>query len=332
MPSHSLTGRRAFMVSAATASLPLFFSHNAQAATELKLGFPLPQNSQFGAAATAFAQTLSQRTEGRFTVKLFPSSALGGEREMIEGIQLGSQDLALVSTGAIGNFVPQVTLFDLPFLFRDYAHAHAVLDGAIGSEMLQRFPARGLVALAWGEGGFRHITNNKHAIHGPKDLRGLKIRTQENPMHIAAFKGLGASPTPINWPETFMALQQRTVDGQDNPISVIEASKLYEVQKYLSLTQHLYSPALFLVSPALFGKLSKADQEAFRAAAKAGAAAMRQRVAADELSGVRNLRQHGMEVVERIDKAPFVAALEASYKTFNQQFGAQTIERIRQTP
>ena len=317
--------------SAAAFSLPALVSRPAHAAgTELKLGYPLPLNSQFGAAATAFADELARLTGGRFTIQQFPSSALGGEREMIEGVQLGSQDLALVSTGAIGNFVPQVAIFDLPFLFRDYAHAHAVLDGAIGTEMLQRFPARGLVALAWGEGGFRHITNNKHPIVKPADLRGLKIRTQENAMHIAAFKGLGASPTPINWPETFMALQQRTVDGQDNPISVIEASKLYEVQKYLSLTQHLYSPALFLVSPALFAKLPQADQDAFRAAARAGVTAMRQRVAADERSGVRNLKQHGMAVVENIDKAPFVAALAGSYKDFNQKFGAQNIERIRQ--
>jgi tripartite ATP-independent transporter DctP family solute receptor len=319
------------MASVAAISAPALLSRPAHAAgTELKLGYPLPLDSQFGAAAGAFAETLTRLTDGRFTVKQFPSSTLGGEREMIEGVQLGSQDLALVSTGAIPNFVPQVAIFDLPFLFRDYAHAHAVLDGAIGAEVLARFPARGLVALAWGEGGFRQITNNKRPIHQPGDLRGLKIRTQENPMHIAAFKGLGASPTPINWPETFMALQQRTVDGQDNPISVIENSKLYEVQKHLSLTQHLYSPAVFLASPALFAKLGKADQDAFRAAARAGAAAMRKRVAADELSGVRNLKQRGMAVVEQIDKAPFVAALAGSYTDFNQKFGAPNIERIRQ--
>ncbi|MFT3815429.1 MAG: TRAP transporter substrate-binding protein DctP [Acidovorax sp.] len=330
MHSPSTARRRAFVAAAAALPFSALLPRPARAATELKLGYPLPLNSQFGAAATAFAAELARLTDGRFAIQQFPGSALGGEREMIEGVQLGSQDLALVSTGALGNFVPQVSIFDLPFLFRNYAHAHAVLDGPIGAEVLQRFPARGLVALAWGEGGFRHITNTRRPIVQPQDLHGLKIRTQENPIHIAAFKGLGASPTPINWPETFMALQQRTVDGQDNPISVIEASKLYQVQQYLSLTEHLYSPALFLVSPALFGKLPKADQEAFRAAARAGAAAMRKRVAADEQSGVRSLRQHGMAVVEHVDKAPFIAALQPTYKTFNQQFGAQAIERIRQ--
>ncbi|MFT3803971.1 MAG: DctP family TRAP transporter solute-binding subunit [Burkholderiaceae bacterium] len=330
MSKPASAGRRAFVTAAAAAPLSSVLSSSARAAAEWSLGYPLPANSQFGAAADAFSAELARLTQGRLAVKQFPSSALGGEREMIEGIQLGSQDLAIVSTGAVSNFVPQVAIFDLPFLFRDYAHAHAVLDGAIGADVLQRFPGRGLIALAWGEGGFRHITNCKRPILRPEDLRGLKIRTQENATHIAAFKGLGAVPTPINWPETFSALQQRAVDGQDNPISVIESSKLYEVQQYLSLTQHLYSPALFLVSPALFGKLSKADQEALHAAARTGAAAMRARVAADEQSGVKNLKQRGMEVAEAIDKAPFVAALEPSYKNFNQQFGAAAIERIRQ--
>lgn len=322
--------RRRVVVGSALSGLAWMATPTAMAATEFKLGYPLPHNSQFGAAADAFAEAVTKLTEGRYRIKQFPASALGGEREMIEGVQLGSQDFALVSTGAIGNFVPQVTLFDLPFLFRDYAHAHAVLDGAIGQDMLQRISARGLTALAWGEGGFRHITNNVRPVVQPQDLRGLKIRTQENPVHIAAFKGLGASPTPINWPETFMALQQRTVDGQDNPISVIESAKLYEVQKHLTLSRHLYSPALFLASPAVLGQLSAADQAAFRTAAGIGAQAMRARVAADEQSGVRNLQQKGMAVVDKVDQAAFVAALEGTYAQFHKQFGADAIARIRQ--
>lgn len=322
--------RRRVVVGSALSALTWMVTPSAMAATELKLGYPLPHNSQFGAAADAFAQAVTKLTQGRYTIKQFPASALGGEREMIEGVQLGSQEFALVSTGAIGNFVPQVMLFDLPFLFRDYAHAHAVLDGAIGQEMLQRFPARGLAALAWGEGGFRHITNNVRPIAQPQDMRGLKIRTQENSAHIAAFKGLGASPTPINWPETFMALQQRTVDGQDNPISVIVSAKLFEVQKHLTLSRHLYSPALFLAAPSVLAKMSKADQDAMRAAAAIGAQAMRTRVAADEQSGVAALKDKGMAVVEKVDPATFITALGGTYQHFNQQYGANAIARIRQ--
>jgi len=321
-------GRRAFLASLAVASM-VGRVRATTPATQWKLGYPLPPDSQFGAAATAFADTLARLTQGRLSVQQFPSSALGGEREMIEGVQLGTQDLALVSTGSIANFVPEVAIFDLPFLFRDYAHAHAVLDGEIGAEMLARFPAYGLHALAWGEGGFRHITNVKRPIERPEDLRGLRIRTQENPIHIAAFRGLGASPAPIAWPETFIALQQGVVDGQDNPLSVIESSRLYQVQTYLSLTQHIYSPALFLVSPDLYASLAPTDQEALRIAALAGSAAMRKRVAADERAAVKNLEQHGMKVTGSIDKAPFIASLAASYESFNQQFGAANIERIR---
>ncbi len=323
--------RRVLFASTLAATVPgLLVGREARASTTLRLGYPLPQNSQFGAAADAYAAAIHSGSEGRYTLRQFPASTLGGEREMIEAVQLGTLDLALVSTGAVGNFVPQVTIFDLPFLFRDYAHAHAVLDGAMGAEMLALFPARKLVALAWGEGGFRHVTNNRHPVRVPQDLRGLKIRTQENPMHIAAFRGLGANPTPINWPETYTALQQGAVDGQDNPISVIESAKLYQVQKHLSLTQHLYSPALFLVSPTLHRRLSEADQAAFLAAARAGAAAMRQRVASDERTGVQNLEAAGMQVVKTVDKAPFVAALELSYQGFRERFGAQNIARIQQ--
>lgn len=299
------------------------------AQTSVKLGYPLPQNSQYGAGASAFQEELAKHTGGRFAVREFPSSALGGEREMIEGLQLGVQEIALVSTGATGNFVPESAIFDLPFLFRDYAHAHQVLDGAIGTEMLARFTDKKLIALAWGEGGFRQITNNKHPVREAGDLRGLKIRTQENPIHMAAFKAMGAMPTPINWPETFAALQQRTVDGQDNPVSVIENSKLYQVQKHLSITRHLYSPAVLLVSPAFYEKLSTQDRQAFANAARAAAAAMRKRVASDEVKGVSNLKQQGMEVVENVDRASFAKAVAPAYEDFNKRFGAPNIERIR---
>jgi len=322
---HLSTRRRALIASAIAAP----FLGQARAVTQYKFGYPLPLDSQFGAGASVFVRELTRLTGGRLSVQSFPGSVLGAEREMIEAVQLGTQDLALVSTGAIGNFVPEVAIFDLPFLFRDYAHAHAALDGEIGAQVLARFAAHGLHALAWGEGGFRHISNTKRPVYSPEDLRGLKIRTQENPIHIAAFRGLGASPTPINWAETFIALQQGVVDGQDNPISVIVAAKLYQVQKYLSLTQHLYSPAVFLASPAFYDTLSPADQSALRAAARMGAQAMRQRVARDDRSGVAYLRQRGMAVVEQIDKTTFIAALATSYQDFRQRFGAARIERIQ---
>lgn len=193
---------------------------------EVKVGYALAVNSHYGAAAQAWADAVEKGTNGAYKFKQFPASALGGERELIEGLQLGTVEAAIVSTGAISNFVPDVGVVDIPFLFRDTQHARAVLDGAFGQELLAKFSKRGLVALAWGEQGFRHLSNNKHAVNGVADLKGLKIRVTENPVHITAFRTLGASPTPMSWPEVIGALQQGTIDGQENPISVLASAKL----------------------------------------------------------------------------------------------------------
>ena len=151
------------------------------AETVFKMGFTLTAGSHFGVGATAFAEAVARGTDGRFRVELYPDSLLGAEREMLEGAQDGSVDLAIVSTGPVGTFVPETLITDIPFLFRDYAHARAVLDGPIGQEMLALFPKHDLIALAWGENGFRHLTNDVRPVRGPDDLRGLKIRTMQNP-------------------------------------------------------------------------------------------------------------------------------------------------------
>ena len=201
-------------------------------------------------AIDTFAREVEKRTNGRYKVQTFHSGSLGAKRESVEAVQLGTQELTFTSTGPVPNFVPDVAILDIPFLFRDYGHARAVLDGPIGQELLQKFPGKGMVALAWAENGFRHMTNSKHAVASPEDLKGLKMRTMENPVHIQAYKAFGIIPTPMAFTEVFTALQQGTVDGQENPLSVITSAKLDQVQKYLSLTGHVYSPALFLMNKA----------------------------------------------------------------------------------
>ena len=224
---------------AAAALVGMTASAPALAQTTLKMAYALSENSHYGAGAAAFVKTLEASTPD-FKIQQFPNSALGGEREVIEGLQLGTIDLAIVSTGATLNFVPQTGVFDIPFLFRDLAHARKVLDGKIGQDMLAEFPKRGLVALAWGEQGFRHLTNNVRPVKEPADIKGLKIRTTENPIHIAAFKELGVLATPMAWPEVATALQQGTIDGQENPSTSNFLQKFYEVQKYMTVTNHVY--------------------------------------------------------------------------------------------
>jgi TRAP-type transport system periplasmic protein len=301
----------------------------AVAQTTLKMNISLAQNSSYGVAIDTFAREVEQRTQGRYKVQNFYSAALGAERESVEGVQLGTLDLTLTSTGPLPNFVPEVAILDIPFLFRDYAHARAVLDGPIGQDLLTKFPAKGIVALAWGENGFRHMTNSKRPVNTPDDLRGLKMRTMENPIHIQAYRQFGILPTPMAFTEVFTALQQGTVDGQENPLSVITSAKLDQVQKYLTLTGHVYSPAVILMNKAKWDALSAADRQAFTDAAREAVKANRARIDDDERRAVADLRAKGMNVSENVDKAKFQAQLAPVYADFAKRFGQENIDRIR---
>ena len=302
---------------------------SAAAHTTMKISISVAQNSHQGVAIDTFASEVEKRTAGRYKVQAFYSGSLGGERESIEAVQLGTQELAFSSTGPVPNFVPEAKILDIPFLFRDKAHARAVLDGPIGQEMLAKFDSKGFKALAWAENGFRHMTNSKRAVNTPEDLKGLKMRTMENPVHVAAYTGFGIITTPMAFPEVFTALQQGTVDGQENPLSVIMSAKFDQVQKHLSLTGHVYSPAIFLMNKAAFDKLATADKQAFLDAAKAGAKANRERVDADDAKGAAELRAKGMNVIENVDKSKFVAALGPVNAEFEKQFGKANIDKIR---
>ncbi|MFG1462601.1 TRAP transporter substrate-binding protein [Xanthobacter sp. DSM 24535] len=303
---------------------------SASAQTTLKYTFVNPMNSHFGAAATAFKETVEGESGGRIKVDIFPGGTLGGEREIVESLQLGTIDMAMTSTSVVGNFVPDVLVFDIPFLFRDAPHARAVLDGQIGQDILAKFGTKGLVGLGYGENGFRHLTNNKRAVETPADMSGLTIRTMENPIHIAAFSQLGARPTPIAWPELYPALQQGVVDGEENPLSNIITAKFFQVQKYLSLTGHVYAPTVIMISPTAWAKLSAEDKKIIRDGVAKAITAQRAKVEELETSGVKTLKESGM-VVDVVDKAKFAEALKPAYAKFSQQFGQKTLDAIRDT-
>ncbi|NYZ12330.1 TRAP transporter substrate-binding protein DctP [Azospirillum sp. RWY-5-1] len=298
-------------------------------AAELKLGYSLAPTSHYGVGATAMGEELARLSGGKWTIKQFPANALGGEREMVEGAQIGTVDVVVTSSGPVGNFVADTLLTDIPFLFKDFKHVDAVLDGPIGQRILDQFPKHGLIALAWGENGFRNLTNSKVAVKTPADAKGLKIRTMENQVHMTAFQTLGVLPTPMAFPELFTALQQGTVDGQENPIGVIMSAKFDQVQKYLSLTQHVYSPALIILSPAVWNKLSAEEKGWFKTAGLAGAKAMREKARSDAANGVEELRKRGMTVVTDIDRAAFQEALKPAYEQYAKKFGQEKIDEIR---
>lgn len=271
---------------AVASTFALLGGTSAYAQQSIVVGHSLSPTSHYGIGADAFINKLTEFSGGEFTGTQAPGGQLGGERDMIEGLQIGSLDVVITSTGPLGNFVPEVYALDLPFLFRDYDHARAVLDGEIGQQLLAKIGENQLVGLAWSENGFRHVTNSQRPVRTPADLDGLKLRTMENKVHMEAFSKMGAAPTPMAFPELFTALQQGVVDGQENPVTVITASKFWEVQGFVSLTGHVYSPAIVLASPILFDGLTDEQQGWFMEAAKASAAATRVEVNRLEEEGV----------------------------------------------
>lgn len=314
--------RRALLAASLAAPIAL----PAAAQTNVTITHPLPINSHYGAGSTAFKEAVERLTNNRFRVTIQRND---NEREGIEATQIGTQEFTITSTGPVGNFVREVLVLDIPFLFRDYDHARGVLDSSIGQDLLGRFPARGLVGVVWMENGFRNLTNSRREVTTPADVRGMKVRTMENQVHMRAFTTLGALPTPMAFSELVPALQQGTVDGQENPIPVIVANNLNQVQRFLSLTRHVYSPAVLIGNPAFWNRLSAADRALFQQAAAEAARANRAKVSEDEATGVDELRRRGMTVQTSVDTAAFQAALAPAFQAYNQQFDPALIERIR---
>ncbi|WP_108446350.1 TRAP transporter substrate-binding protein [Halomonas denitrificans] len=316
-------------ITGATAAALAMGALSAQAAQTINLGHTLSDSSHYSVGADAFKETLERLSDGEFEVAEHPSGALGGERAMIEGLQIGTVDVVITSTGPLGNFVPQTYVLDLPFLFEDYDQARCVLDGEVGQDLLDKMSDHDLVGLAWSENGFRHMTNSKRPVTSPGDAEGLKVRTMENKVHMEAFEQMGVHPTPMAFPEVFTALQQGTVDGQENPITVIVATKFWEVQDHLSLTGHVYSPAVVLGSPILIDGLSEEQRGWFEQAAQASAEATREEVSRLESEGVELLRENGMTVETDIDKGPFQEAVKPAYQIYTDQYGSEMLDRVR---
>jgi tripartite ATP-independent transporter DctP family solute receptor len=293
----------------------------------LKLGHAVAPEHPYHLGAVKFAELVAQRTGNKVKIDVYPSTQLGNERDMVEGLQLGTIDLVVTSTGPLGGFVPRMFVVDLPFLFRDREHAYKVLDGSIGRELLDAFSAKGIKGLAFWENGFRQITNNVRPIEKPEDLKGIKVRTMENKVHLAAFRAFGASPTPMAWSEVYTALQQKTIDGQENPVAIIYTQKVYEVQKYLALTGHFYSPTPLLMSLKAFNALPKETQKIFLDTAIECATYERNLLRDSEAKQLSEVKAKGMQITTP-NKKPFQDAAASVYREFEGQFGKDMIDKI----
>lgn len=279
--------------------LTLIVASALAAPVEIKFGHVDPPDvctSKKGAAGAAFKNLVEAETGGAVEVKVFPAGQLGGERELIEATKLGTIQMCMVSA-AIAGYYKEAQVLDIPYLFSSAPIAWKVMDGWFGKEMAEDcLKKTGMRVLAYGETGFRNFTNSVRPIRSPADMKGLKIRVMESPVYINMVKALGAAPTPIAWPETYTALQQKVVDGQENPVSVILSVKFFEVQKYLTLDGHSYGVDFILINDKFFQTLSKETQQILRTSAINAGMIGRSIQQLNSALGVSQLRDKGMEV------------------------------------
>jgi TRAP-type transport system periplasmic protein len=258
------------------------------------------------------------------------TNALGSENAILAATQSGAVDVAVLSGSVVSAVVPELGVFDIPFLFRDAAHAKAVAQGPVGAAIAARFADKGLTLLAIGRQGFRNVTNSKRPIRNPEDIKCLKIRVIPNPIYQMTFKALGAEVVPMEFPLVYAALKDGRLDGQENPVPTIAGSRLYEVQKYLTLAGHFFAPIVFIANRAMFEQLAPADQASLIAAAKAGAEMTWQ--AQLDAASLEQVRSNGMDVIEKVDRQPFIDALKPLDPEFEKRFGKDLLVAIRSTP
>jgi TRAP-type transport system periplasmic protein len=282
--------------------------------------------------AERLRRTLTEPTANHFVVDERGGNSVGSENAILAATQAGSVDMAVLTASVVSSSVPDLGVFDIPFLFRDAAHARAVAEGPAGAALAAKFKDKGLVLLAIGKQGFRNITNSKRPIREPADLKGLKIRLLPNPVYQMTFKALGAEVVPMEYPLVYAALKDGRIDGQENPLQTIVSSHLQDVQKYLSLTSHFFAAVVFVANRDMFENLDPADQALLIAAAKQGADATWRSGDEAEAKRLGVLRSGGMEIIDTVNRQPFVDAVKPLDPEFEKLFGKDLLSAIRSTP
>jgi tripartite ATP-independent transporter DctP family solute receptor len=312
----------------------LLVATSAHAGQTLKIGHVLPANSQFSEGIRVMNAELKKRTNGAYSIEEYPASSLGAGKAMLDGVKLGTVDMVMSSSGgALAQFNPAMGILDLALLFRDEKHADAVLDGPIGDALLDTFKAQDTVALAWGENGFRQLTNSVRPVKKPEDMKGLKIRLSESDIYKKAFQTLGAAPFSLPFAQLYPALQSGQADGEENPITTIVGSKLQEVQKFITLSNHCYAPAVILINKDLFDGLSPDLKKAFVESARLGGKASRDFVRKGDAEGLAKLKTSGITITPaaEFDRAAFETALKPFYDEYAKQFTMEKILAIKNT-
>ncbi|MEA2119647.1 TRAP transporter substrate-binding protein [Halovibrio sp. HP20-50] len=306
-------------------------SHN------IRVGIGLAESSPLYISTQYFGDILSERTEGRLTVNVFPNSQLGDDAQMMEMLQTGTLDMTIPSTSPATSYVEELAVFDLPFLFPTREAAMAVLESDVALDLLDKFDGTGIKAFAYHENGYRQLTNSVRPVESPEDVAGLDvggltIRTMENPVQLSIWQALGANPTPMAFGEVFSAMEQGVIDGQENPWSTILTSNFHEVQDYGSETRHVYTPFIIMMSERTWDRLDPAYQELVEEAARE-AAAYEIQLATEYDDWARNqLEERGMQITRLNDDqiADFQEAVQPVYDEWAPRIGEDLVAEIQQ--
>lgn len=280
-----------------------------------------------------FGEILNAKLPGKYDVQVYANAQLGDDVRATEGVRMGTLEMVCTSASPLTGLVPEFNVFDLPFIVTTEKAADAIYDGPVGAKLAAALEPKGIKLLAYYENGFRQLTNSVRAVQAPADLKGLKIRTMQNPIHLEAFRAMGANPTPMPFSEVFTALQQKTIDGQENPIPTIWLSKFYEVQKYVSLTGHVYGPHIMLINKKLFDSFPAEDQKIIAAAAQESAIYQRTINRKMNSDFVAELKKAGVTVVELSaeQKKAFQDAVAPVYTNWEPKIGKALMDEFKAT-
>ncbi|WP_372660798.1 TRAP transporter substrate-binding protein [Hydrogenophaga sp.] len=264
----------------------------------IRFGYGLNEQSNQGRAAKVLADEIEKNSGGKMKLRAIGAAALGSDVQMQQALIGGAQEMMVGSTATLVGITKEMAIWDTPFLFNNGKEADVVLDGPVGQKVMDKLEEKGLVGLVYWENGFRNLTNNKRAVTKLEDMDGIKLRVMQNTVFIDSFKTLGANAVPLPFSELFTALETRTVDGQENPYNTILSSKFYEVQKYLTVTNHVYSPWIVLVSKKYWDALSKDEQKVLMDAAVKSRDFEREDTRAEASKALADLKSKGMQINE----------------------------------
>lgn len=304
----------------------------AGAQMKLRFAHSISPEDAMHLAIIEFSKRVAQKTNNAIQIDVFPSGQLGNDPKILEGVKLATIDMGMTGNPFFTSFAPELNVFDLPYLFRDFAHAYKVIDGPIGVELRRGLEKNGMMPLGVLEIGFRNLTNNKRPVRAPDDVKGLKLRTTPNPAHLQAFRLLGANPAPMPITEVYLALKTGAVDGQENPTAHIHALKFHEVQKYLSLTYHAYTLSNVVMNLKKYQELKPEHQKALLEAMAEARDWDRKLNRELEGQALVKIKAAGVQVEETPDREAFRRVVaDATAEEYVKKFGGDVLDKIRNT-